>query len=108
MSSGDAGQAKAAIMLYQQRGDRDGALTLLQKNGWDRSASIALLRTSDLTAARATALLTLVLFVSGSAAWVLWPDTWWLLVALLAWAVERTFRTAKLLRRARAMQQLTG
>jgi len=95
-------QVKAALKLYLQKGDMEGALLQLDQLGWERSKSMATLRQGDLAAARATAILSIVLFVCGVAAWMVWPDARWLLLTLLAWAIERAFRAVKLVRRAKA------
>jgi len=101
MASRDPGQTKDAVMLYQRRGDFDGALALLQENGLDRAEAVAALRDSDIAAARATAILAAILIALGSVGMVFWPDGRWLLFALIAWGVERAFRSMTLIRRAR-------
>jgi len=100
MQSGDAEQAREAVMIYQRKGDLTGALALLEESGWERAEAVDVLRQSDLTAARATAILAIILLVIGAVAWVNRPDAWWLLMTLLAWGVERAFRAVKLVRRA--------
>jgi hypothetical protein len=99
-----AAKAKEAAMLYQRRGDFDGALALLREAGWDHRSSIEVLRQSDLAAARATAILAAILLVGCGLGMALWADARWLLFALLAWGVERAFRSVTLVRRARALE----
>jgi hypothetical protein len=96
-------QHKEAILLYQRRGDFEGALRLLEESGQDRAAAIATLRRSDFIAARATGILAIVLLVVGIISLALWPDARWLLFAFVALGVERVYRTVTLIRRARAL-----
>jgi hypothetical protein len=96
--------AREAVMRYQRRGDLEGAMALLRQAGLDRAASIDILRRSDLQAARATAVLAVVLIVAGAAGLFLWPDVRWVFLALPPWGVERAFRATTLLRRARALE----
>jgi hypothetical protein len=100
-----AGQSREAVMLYQRRGDFDGALALLQAAGWDRKSSVDLLRTSDERAARATAVLAALLILVGTLGLILWPDARWVFFALPPWGVERAFRAMTLVRRARALER---
>jgi hypothetical protein len=95
-------QEKEAILLYQRRGDFEGAVRLLEESGQDRAAAVATLRRSDLIAARATGILAVILLVVGGLALALWPDVRWLLFAFVALGVERAYRTVTLIRRARA------
>jgi hypothetical protein len=100
-----AAEVREAVMLYQRRGDFDGALALLQAAGRDRRSSLDLLRTSDERAARATALLAVVLIVVGVVGLILWPDARWVFFALPPWGVERAIRAVTLVRRARALER---